>query len=182
VSVETTTEPELIPADRSRDAALVGELVRLINRAYALGEAGLWLEGTARVEPAEVAEAIRAGGMLAVTVEGRLVGCAYMRPLAAGTGDLGLVSAAPEWWGCGMGRDLMRAGEELIRSRGMTTVQLELLVPKERVHPEKERLRAWYLRLGYRVVGSARVEEVAPRLAPRLATPCEFLVFRKTLT
>jgi hypothetical protein len=30
-------------------------------------------------------------------------------------------------------------------------MQLELLVPKGWVHPEKNKLQAWYMRLGYRV-------------------------------
>ena len=60
-------------------------------------------------------------------------------------------------------------------------MQLELLVPKGWVHPAKERLRSWYTRLGYRVVRPAAFEEVAPQLAPQLATPCEFLIFHKRL-
>jgi GNAT superfamily N-acetyltransferase len=95
--------------------------------------------------------------------------------------DLGLVSTAPERWGGGVGRELVRSAEQLMRSRGVTTAQLELLVPKEWVHPEKERLRAWYTRLGYRVLRLAPFEQVAPHLASGLATPCEFLVFRKAL-
>ena len=61
-------------------------------------------------------------------------------------------------------------------------MQLELLIPKGWVHPEKARLRAWYGRLGYEVVRTARFEEVAAHLAPQLATPCEFLIFRTRLT
>jgi hypothetical protein len=68
-----------------------------------------------------------------------------------------------------------------MRSRGVTTMQLELLVPKGWVHPEKDRLRGWYTRLGYRVVRSAPFEQVAAHLASRLAAPCEFLIFRKPL-
>ena len=68
-----------------------------------------------------------------------------------------------------------------MRSRGVTTMQLELLVPKGWVHPEKERLRSWYTRLGYQVVRSAPFEQVAAQLAPQLATPCEFLIFHKRL-
>jgi hypothetical protein len=60
-------------------------------------------------------------------------------------------------------------------------MQLELLVPKHWAHPEKDRLRAWYTRLGYRVVRVAPFEEVAAHLASQLATPCEFLIFRKSL-
>jgi hypothetical protein len=38
------------------------------------------------------------------------------------------------------------------------------------------------VRLGYRVVRSAPFEEIASHLASQLATPCGFLVFRKSLT
>jgi GNAT superfamily N-acetyltransferase len=114
--------------------------------------------------------------------EGRIVGCACVRLLDTGTADLGLASVAPEHSGSGVGRELVSSAEDLMRSRGVTTMQLELLVPKEWTHPEKERLRAWYTRLGYRVVRSAPFEQVAGHVASQLATPCEFLVFRKPLT
>jgi GNAT superfamily N-acetyltransferase len=177
-----TVEVKLLDPGQAGDEGLVEGLASLINRAYAVGEAGLWLEGWSRTEPGEVAEAIRSGGVLAATVEGRLVGAAYLQQLDAGTADLGLISAAPDQWGTGVGRELVRSAEALMRSRGVTTIQLELLVPRGWVHPEKERLRSWYTRLGYRVVRSAPFEEVAAHLAPHLATPCEFLIFRKGLT
>jgi GNAT superfamily N-acetyltransferase len=176
-----TAEVNLIAPDDAGDEMLVDRLVEVVNAAYAIGEAGLWVEGTARIGPREVAEAVRSGGMLVATREGRVVGCAYVRPLDADTADLGLISAAPDEWGGGIGRELVRAAEELMRSRGVTTAQLELLVPKEWVHPEKERLRSWYTRLGYRVVRSAPFEEIPAPPASKLATPCEFLIFRKRL-
>jgi GNAT superfamily N-acetyltransferase len=176
-----TADVKLLARDDARNEALVGELARLINAAYAVGEAGLWLEGTNRTEPGEIGEAIRSGGALAATHERRLVGCAFVRPLDAHAADLGLVSVAPDRWGSGIGRELVRSAEELMRSRGATTMQLELLVPKGWVHPEKDRLHGWYTRLGYEVVRSAPFEEVAAHLAPQLAVPCEFLIFRKPL-
>jgi GNAT superfamily N-acetyltransferase len=176
-----TAEVELLAPDVARDDVIVEELVRLVNAAYAVGEAGLWLEGARRIRPDEIAEAIRDGGMLAARLEGRLVGCAHMRPLDAATADLGLISAAPDQWGSGVGRELVRSAEELMRSNGVTTMQLELLVPKGWVHPEKARLQSWYTRLGYRVVRSAPIEEVAAHLASQLAVPCEFLIFHKPL-
>jgi hypothetical protein len=68
-----------------------------------------------------------------------------------------------------------------MQSRGVRTMQLDLLVPREWVHPEKDRLRTWYTRLGYRIVRTAPFEEMAVHEASQLATPCEFLVFRKAL-
>ena len=174
-------EVKLLVPEEARDDVLVAELARLVNEAYAAGEAGLWMAGSTRTGPEEIADAIRSGGMLAATLDGRLVGCAYVRPLHAGTADLGLVSAAPEQWGTGVGRDLVRSAEALMRSRGVTTMQLELLVPKSWAHPEKDRLRQWYTRLGYEMVRVAPFDEVAAHLASQLATPCEFLIFRKRL-
>jgi GNAT superfamily N-acetyltransferase len=176
-----TTDVKLLAPDEASDEVLIAELVRIVNGAYAVGEAGLWLAGTTRVEPGEIAEAIRSGGMLAASREGRLVGCAYVRPLDAGAADLGLISVAPDQWGGGVGRELVRSAEELMRSHGVTTMQLELLVPKGWVHPEKDRLRSWYTRLGYRVIRSVPFEEVPAPPASQLAAPCEFLIFRKPL-
>jgi hypothetical protein len=61
-------------------------------------------------------------------------------------------------------------------------MQLELLVPRGRSHPTKEFLHAWYTRIGYRPVRTASIEESHPQLVPLLATPCDFVVYRKPLT
>jgi GNAT superfamily N-acetyltransferase len=180
-SATLTAEVRLLPTDEARDEALVEELVQVINEAYAAGEAGLWLPGATRTEPGEMTEAVRSGGVIGATLDGRIVGCAYVRPLDAGTADLGLISVIPARWGSGVGRQLVHSAEELMRSRGVSTMQLELLVPKGWIHAEKQRLRAWYERLRYRVVRVAPFEEVAAHLESQLATPCEFLVFRKRL-
>ena len=176
-----TPQVELLTTAAARDELLVQELAQLINRAYAAGETGLWIEGTARITPAEVVDAIRGGAMLVATLEDRIAGCACVLPIDASTADLGLISAAPERRSRGVGRALVRRAEAMMRARGVDTMQLELLVPRGWVHPDKEHLRAWYTRLGYRLVRSAPFDEVAPRQASRVATPCEFLVFAKPL-
>jgi GNAT superfamily N-acetyltransferase len=176
------SQVEVLSVGAADDEVVVEALVRVINKAYAVGEDGLWLDGWARITQVQVEQAIRSGGMLAATVDSRIVGCGYVRSLEAGTADLGLVSVAPEHWGSGLGREIVRAAEDLVRGRGATTMQLELLVPQEWIHPHKDRLRAWYTRLGYRVIDTAPFEEVATHAASQLATACEFLVFRKSLT
>lgn len=177
-----TTHAKPLAPDDAGDEVLVEELAGIINAAYAIGEAGLWIEGTTRIRPDEIADAIRSGGMLVATLEGRPTGCAYVRPLEPGTADLGLISTAPDRWGGGVGSDLVCSAEELVRTQGVTTMQLEVLVPKEGVHPQKERLCGWYTKLGYRVVRPAPFEEVvSEHLVSRLAVPCEFLIFQKRL-
>jgi ribosomal protein S18 acetylase RimI-like enzyme len=162
--------------------SLASEVAEIINAAYAVGEDGLWVEGTTRTDPEKVAGMIRSGGVLVAMRDGEVVGCASVRPLDASTAELGFISSRPETWGGGIGRQLVRGAEELMRSRGATEMQLELLVPKEGVHPAKERLRDWYERLGYRVVRTAPFEEIATHPADDLAKPCEFLIFRKPLS
>jgi GNAT superfamily N-acetyltransferase len=178
---DVTPRVQLLPAEAADDAALVEELAYLINAAYAIGEAGLWVDGWTRTTPAGVAAAVRDGGMLVAALDGRTVGCGSLQSLDGSTADLGLVSAAPDQWGSGVGREIVRSAEELMRSRGVATMQLDLLVPREWVHPEKDRLRAWYTRLGYRIVRTASFEEMALHEASLLATPCEFLLFQKAL-
>jgi GNAT superfamily N-acetyltransferase len=177
-----TAEVKLLDPSEASDESVVEQVVAVINAAYAVGEAGVWLDGWTRTDAAEISEAIRSNGLLAATSDGEIVGCTYVQPIDADTADLGLVSVAVDHWGGGVGRELVRSAEELMRSGGVTTAQLELLVPKESIHPEKERLRAWYTRLGYRVVRTAEFEEFAARASAQLATPCEFLVFQKALS
>jgi GNAT superfamily N-acetyltransferase len=176
-----TTAVELLPAAAAGDEDRLAEVVRVINAAYAVGEAGLWVDGTVRTTPEAVAEAIRGGGMLVASLDGEAVGCACVKRLDATTADLGFVSVVPERWGSGVGRELFRSAEDLMRARGFTTAQLELLVPREWVHPEKDRLRTWYERLGYTIVRSAPFEEIGVHAVTDLATPCMFLVFTKPL-
>jgi GNAT superfamily N-acetyltransferase len=172
---------ELLAPEAADDAALVDRLTGIVNRAYAEGEAGIWLPGTERIGADEVAAAIRAGELLGATLDGALVGCGRAVMLDATTGDVGLVSAAPEAWGAGVGRALVRAAEERLAARGATVMQLELLVPRGWEQPHKTRLRGWYERLGYRVVRTAPFGEIAAPGADRLAGPAEFLIFRKPL-
>jgi GNAT superfamily N-acetyltransferase len=163
------------------DETVAPELVRLINRAYAAGEAGLWREELGRTDETEIAEAIRAGQMLVAAAGDRIVGCLRTRALDASTADIGLIGVDPEAWGGGIGRALVDAAENLARARGATTMQLELLVPRTGTHPDKKRLRNWYTRRGYAVVRRIPFEDFVPHAAPLLSAPGDILVFTKPL-
>jgi ribosomal protein S18 acetylase RimI-like enzyme len=177
-----TPRVELLASSAADDVPLVERLSSLINAAYAIGEAGLWAPDTPRTTPAEVSRLVECGEMLVARLGERVAGCARVRLLDPGTGEVGFISAAAEARGGGVGRALVARAEEEMGSRGAAVMQLELLVPREGLHPEKERLRAWYLRLGYRLVRTAPFEEIATHAAAELAAPCEFLVFQKPLS
>jgi GNAT superfamily N-acetyltransferase len=92
-----------------------------------------------------------------------------------------MLVADPAHRGEGIGREVVDFAEDLAVRRGRRTMQLELLVPRNWSHPTKEFLHAWYSRLGYRPVHTGSIDEHYPRLAPLLATACDFVVYDKVL-
>lgn len=163
------------------DTGRAAEIADLVNRVYAAAEEGLWLDGAARTSEAEVADLIRAGQVAVVLSGERVVGAVRVQRLDEDLGEFGMLVAAPEQRGTGLGRTLVSFAENWGRERGLARMQLELLVPQTWPHPVKEFLRGWYTRLGYRVVRTGDLGEDYPALVPRLACPCDFLVFHKDL-
>jgi GNAT superfamily N-acetyltransferase len=163
------------------DAGLAAEIAGLVNRVYAEAEAGIWVEGAARTIEAEVADLIHAGQIAVVRSDERVVGAVRVQQLDDGVGEFGMLVAAPEERGTGVGRNLVSFAERWGRERGLSHMQLELLVPRTWTHPVKEFLRGWYTRIGYRVVRTGDFGQDYPQLVPHLACPCDFLVFHKDL-
>jgi hypothetical protein len=56
-----------------------------------------------------------------------------------------------------------------------------VLAPREWHQPSKRFMADWLTRRGYTVVRRAAVEELYPEFAPRLATPCELIVYQRPL-
>ncbi|MDP9792336.1 GNAT superfamily N-acetyltransferase [Catenuloplanes nepalensis] len=169
----------LAPADAGD--ALAAEVTALINEVYAAGEKGIWRDETARTDIAETASLIRAGEIVVARLGTELAGSVRVQRLPGGEGEFGMLAAHPRHRGIGLGRELVTFAEGWARAQGLTVMQLELLYPTEWEHPVKAFLREWYLRIGYRIVRTADFAEVYPALAPRVATPCDFLVFHKQL-
>jgi GNAT superfamily N-acetyltransferase len=164
------------------DVAVAAALVRLVNQAYAAGEAGLWKGSVDRTDAAEITAAISAGHMLvARDDDGRILGCLRTRSIDPTTSEVGLIGVDPTTWGSGIGRILLAAAEALAHARGATTMQLELLVPRTGTHPAKQRLHDWYTRRGYAVTQTTPMEDYLPDVAPLLSTPGDILIFAKPL-
>jgi GNAT superfamily N-acetyltransferase len=153
----------------------------LTNEVYAVAEDGLWTEGATRTSLDEVAELTRAGELAVARLGGRVVGSVRVQRLDERTGEFGMLVADPAHRGVGIGRELVRFAEGTCRAEGLRAMQLELLVPREWTHPTKVFLDAWYTRIGYRVARTGTIDEAYPALAPLLATPCDFVIYRKAL-
>src|SRR6476646_1525534 len=127
-----------VPADRATDATLVSDIVALVNRVYAVAEAGLWVDGKLRSNDRYMAALIRAGEIAEARWDGRLVGAICVELLADGDARFGMLVAAPEHRGVGIGRDLVGFAERWAQQRGAPGMRLELLVPRDWSHPAKE--------------------------------------------
>ena len=172
---------EMLPPSAADDHAAVSALAGLVNDVYEAAEKGLWQDGAARTSPEDIAGLVRAGEIAVATRDGAVAGCVRVQRLGDGAGEFGLLAAARDRQGTGIGRELIRFAERRARDLGCAQMQLELLVPREWKHPSKEFLHEWYLRLGYAVTDTAPVETLEPGLAPLLATPCQFAIYRKPL-
>ena len=177
---------EPLPPTASTDRGLVAELTGLVNRVYAVAEEGLWVDGATRTNEDEMAALITAGEIVvarehADVEDAQIVGCVRIQEIDEATGEFGMLVADPDRRGKGIGRDLVGFAEDWFRGRGVPTMQLELLVPREWTHPTKAFLDAWYSRLGYRPVRTGRIDDDYPHLAPLLATPCDFVIYHKPL-
>jgi GNAT superfamily N-acetyltransferase len=162
------------------DVAVAEDLARLVNEVYEASEAGLW-HGGQRTSTREMADLIRAGEIAAATIDGEIVGSIRVRDLDDATAELGILAGDPGRRGVGIGTALIAFAERTARERGRRAMRLELLVPRERPHPSKVFLDAWYSRIGYRAIEKRSVHEAHPELAPELATPCDFVVYEKPL-
>jgi GNAT superfamily N-acetyltransferase len=175
-------EVELLSRTAHADAALMERISELANEVYAAAEAGLWTDGATRTSVGEIAELTRAGQIAVARMGGHVVGCVRLQRLDERTGEFGMLCADPAHRGIGIGRDLIRFAERNACADGIRTMQLELLVPREWTHPTKQFLAEWYSRIGYRIARTGTIDELYPELAPLLATPSDFVIYRKELT
>lgn len=159
----------------------IEHITNIVNRVYTASEGDLWKRGAVRTTVAEMAEFIKKGEIAVALSNDEIVGCVRVRQVDQETGEFGMLAVDDEYQGNGVGQALIAFVEERFEKEGICRVQLELLVPRERLHPEKVILDRWYRHLGYDPVGTRTVEESLPGVAQLLAMPCGFVVFRKEL-
>jgi ribosomal protein S18 acetylase RimI-like enzyme len=175
------TGVRVLEAGDRHDDDLVEAVTRLINDVYVTAESGLWSDGTTRTTASEIAGFIAAREIAVATRDGEIGGAVRIHDVAGDASEFGLLAAAPDQRGTGLGRALLDFAEESARARGLRAMQLELLVPRDWEHPSKEFLKAWYGRRGYRRVRISSMSDAYPHLAPLLATACDLEVHEKPL-
>jgi len=163
------------------DIRLMRAVSRLINEVYAVAEQGLWADGTSRTSVSQVTELTRAGQIATARAGSELAGCVRIQRLDHDTAEFGMLAVATACRGTGVGGELVRFAEQSSWDNGCHIMQLEVLMPRHWSHPSKDFLTGWYTRIGYELARTGSIEESYPDLAPFLATPCDFVIYRKSL-
>lgn len=171
-----------VPVECADDDELMRRIADLVNEVYRVAEQGLWVDGADRTDRDEVRELVRHGELVTAERGGLLVGCVMVRQLDHHTDEFGMLAVDSAFRGTGVGRDLVRFVEKRASAAGRRTMQLEILVPTTWSHPSKEFLLEWYGRIGYVHVHKGNLELDYPHLAPKLATPCDYLIHHKVLS
>ena len=159
----------------------VPALNRLVNAAYRgdesrkgwASEADL-LDGS-RIDEAALRDMLRESGVtiLAYKEKGELVGCVELRK----AGDklyLGMLSVNPHLQGQGIGKKLMRAGEDFARTQACNKIFMTVI-------SVRKSLIEWYVRHGYRLTGERKPFVVPDERWGIPKQPLEFVVLEKSI-
>ncbi|MDX6264253.1 MAG: hypothetical protein QOH84_5941 [Kribbellaceae bacterium] len=178
MSASPAIEIEQLTADDEKTMATLADLV---NRVYAIAEDSMWVPGATRTNPEELARFTQAGQIVVARIAGEIVGSIRVQQLDAQTAETGMLVSSPEHRNRGIGTQLRNHVITQLRARGTTTLQIELLVPRNHTQDSKQFMAAWNERTGYKVVRHGALEDHYPDLAPLLATPCDYIIYNKPL-
>ncbi|KAM0425718.1 hypothetical protein ACHAPT_008965 [Fusarium lateritium] len=171
------------PSADANDTSLASTIASIVNIAYTEAERDLFLPDYQRTSAEEVAQFIRNGQLAVAYLEdsGHPIGCVVIKLLGPSRGEFGMLALDAKHQGAGLGRQLAMFAEAECRRNGCTMMQLEVLVPKTFRHAGKERMQAWYQRLGYEIVKLGSFDEDYPELAKILSGPTDYRIFEKKL-
>lgn len=167
--------------EKDLEASKLNWLAELINRVYDEAESGMWHPNAKRINSETLKIMINNKALLIAELQNRIVGCVNINLLDEQTAEFGMLVADLNYRGLGIGRELVKAAENLAMENGCTTMRLELLVPKTWKHPSKEFLKNWYTRIGYNLQYIEPFEKMHADKVDQLATECDFCVYHKHL-
>lgn len=173
-----------LPTTAVDDTDIISHITQLINVAFFNAQSALFDEAEKRTNTTEIRSAIGAGEIfVARDVNDHIVGVTQLHFHSKTTASLGMLAVEASQHGKGLGRRIADHVEEESRRRGATTMQVELLVPKDSsLAPAKERLRGWYLLLGFKLVDTSTLGDWGLKeLETRLLVPCDFLIYQKSV-
>jgi GNAT superfamily N-acetyltransferase len=150
---------------RRAESADVDALSALINIAFRVELP--FIEGD-RINPDGVREYMKKGKFLVAEDSAGFAGCVYVE-VRGNRGYLGLLGVEPRSQGIGLGRKLMDAAEQFLRTANCVAIDL-------RIVSARTPLPAFYRHLGYVETGTAPLPPDAP-----VKVPCQYILMSKML-
>ncbi len=177
----TTRVPRVIRLLRTDETVLAGVLADLVNGAYTFAQTEIFVRATPRTSAVMMSTLIADGGVLVAQHGEDVVGLVHVRDLEDRRGFFGMLAVAPSVRSVGVARDLLDEVEARGDARGLTAMELDLLMPDPPT-AHQSRLREWYERRGYLPVASRSFSEIEPDLAAHLRHPTALIRYAKRLT
>ena len=156
-------------------------LVNMINAVYRNAEDDIWQKEHLRVSPERLTEIIDKQELLIAIINNDIAGCIHLEPMNNKHYKFKMLVAHPKYKGIGVGSKLVSFAEETAIILGANTMQLELLVPKKIIHPDKVFLHNWYSKIGYRKISVHSVDYCHDGISQFLKVDCEAIVYQKPL-
>jgi len=158
-------------------------IVKLINQVYLLTEKDFWPHDGQyeRTNTNEIEHFIRKKELIIATKSQEIVGAAHIYHLEENICGFGMLVSSPKYRGIGIGSLLMKSIEDWAKTSHYKTIQLELLKPIDYIHPDKEFLTSWYIKLGYKYVSKTSYLDLYPKQASLLKVPSNFEIYQKNI-
>jgi hypothetical protein len=183
--------------------SVVQRLVSLINTSYALGEIGLWKEGTARTSETELEMLIKQNKIVVAIQQEEIVGAIKIGEVDPAIMEFGQLAVDTAFMNNGIGKNLIAYVENYALTHGYKTMRLEILYPSkylntqmpdaEKVDMKQPEVEVWkkkalldkmYTKMGYKKVLVGDMNDFKkdyPDLVNALAVDCKYVVYDKPL-
>ncbi len=165
--------------------AQLEQLHQIINATYISSERDFWKEGYERIGLNELRHCIQQENLLVAFEEENVVGCVRVGVTSngreQGIGEFSMLCVDFAARGKGIASKLVEQAEQWTLNQKLNSIQLQLLLPMQFTHSDKEMLKAWYGNIGYKCVREARFADFHPELIPIMKIDCVFEVWEKQL-
>lgn len=149
-------------------------LHNIMRQAYAETEIEIWGENYVRMDREEYFDLIYQGSILYATLENEICGSIYFYRITDDVYGFSLLCTREGYKHKGVGRTLIEAVEAEAKKTGASSIQIEILRPRDFDTEPKTILRKWYESLGYTFLSSDNFADSSPDQALLLKVPSNF--------
>lgn len=182
---------------------LIEPITQLVNEAYHLGEAGMWVTGTSRTSVEEIKTLVEQKRLIVALNNHELLGAIKITKQNDSSLEFGQLAVKKRSKRTGIGKQLIQYVEHHALQQGYSTIKLEILYPSdgfeqvlrdsESIDMNDSNITAWkkkallhkiYTSMDYKRIKVGDIAEFSadyPELVNSLAVPCKYVVYEKLI-